>query len=230
MTQACPLCAHPTTQPFHADPDRDYLHCPRCDLIFVEREALLGPAAEKARYDRHENDPTDPAYRHFLNQLVQPLLARLGPPPLKGLDFGSGPGPTLSIMLAEQGYPMRIYDPFYAPNPQVLDETYDFVTCTETLEHFYTPHIEWHELVNLVKPGGWLGIMTRIHPSPEDFPAWSYKNDDTHVSFYSQKTFTFLADQDDLHVDFIGDNVILFYKPVGWQPPRPTGQTTTPNR
>jgi hypothetical protein len=37
---------------------------------------------------------------------------------------------------------MRVYDHYYAPNPHILEETYDFVTCTETFEHFFTPHRE----------------------------------------------------------------------------------------
>jgi len=213
MSQPCPLCIHPNTHDFHHDADSAYRHCPVCDLIFAARIDLLKPKEEKARYDLHENDPNDLDYREFLNQLAQPLLARLKPPPLKGLDFGSGPGPTLPIMMAEQGYTMRIYDHFYAPNPQVLEDSYDFITCSETFEHFYTPWVEWRLLVDLVKPGGWLGIMTLLLPSPEAFAHWHYKNDDTHVSFYSRNTFQFLAKHDQLKVEFIGDNVILFQKP-----------------
>lgn len=222
MRQPCPLCLAQKTQDIHRDQYRAYQHCLICDLIFVARDDLLSPEEEKALYDLHENDPNDLDYRKFLNQLAQPLLARLKPPPLRGLDFGSGPGPALPIMLAEQGYTMRIYDHFYAPNPQVLADSYDFVTCSETFEHFFTPRVEWRLLVNLVKPGGWLGIMTLLLPSPKEFADWHYKNDDTHVSFYSRNTFLFLAKRDDLKVEFIGDNVILYQKPEDWQRPRVT--------
>ena len=213
MSEICPLCFCPNTRAFYLDSDRAYLHCPICDLIFVDRSALLDPESEKVRYDLHENNPDDPGYRMFLNQLAEPLLDRLDPPPLRGLDFGSGPSPTLSIMLAEHGHIMRIYDHFYAPNPEILVDSYDFVTCSETIEHFYTPRIEWDLLVNLIKPGGWLGFMTQMHPSLAKFPNWHYKNDDTHVSFFSQKTFNFLAHQDGLFVELFGENVILFQKP-----------------
>ena len=216
LTQACPLCTHPKTILFHSDPNRAYLHCPVCDLIFVDRAAILEPPEEKARYDLHENDPGDVGYRKFLNQLTQPLLTKLGDPPLRGLDYGSGPGPALCIMLAEAGHTLRIYDPYYAPNHKVLDETYDFVTCSETFEHFYSPGDEWDLLVELIKPGGWLGIMTLMHPALDEFPDWHYKNYDTHVSFFSRKTFTFLAHQDGLQVSFLGENVILFQKPMQW--------------
>jgi hypothetical protein len=214
---------------FHMDKVRAYFHCEVCDLIFVDRHALLEPREEKARYDLHENDPGDKGYRKFLNQLTQPLLTRLGDPPLSGLDFGSGPGPTLSIMLAEAGHTLRIYDPFYAPNPQVLEETYDFVTCSETFEHFNSPGNEWSLLVDLVKPGGWLGIMTLLHPPLVDFPDWHYKNDLTHVSFFSTITFNYLARHSSLNVKFFGNNVILLQKPKDWKPFRQTLSTKTDN-
>jgi SAM-dependent methyltransferase len=226
MRQPCPLCLAQKAQELHHDQYRAYRHCPVCDLIYVARDDLLSPEEEKTRYDLHENNPNDLDYQAFLNQLTQPLLERLGQPPLKGLDFGSGPGPTLPIMLAEQGYSMRIYDHFYAPNPQVLEESYDFITCSEAFEHFYNPRVEWCLLVDLVKPGGWLGIMTLMLPSPEAFADWHYKNDRTHVSFFSRNTFLFLAKRDDLKVEFIGENVILYQKPEGWQQPIITNRRT----
>jgi len=160
MTQPCPLCLHPETNAFYRDADRDYHRCTQCALIFVSRADLLSAQEEKERYDLHENNPDDPGYRHFLSQLINPLLSKIGPPPLLGLDFGSGPGPTLSVMLEEQGYRIKLYDPFYAPHIETLEQTYDFVTCTETLEHFNDPNKEWDLLIKLVKPGGWLGLMT----------------------------------------------------------------------
>jgi hypothetical protein len=219
MTQACPLCENHNIRRFDRDADRTYLHCPDCYLIFVDRENLLPLGEEKARYDLHQNNPNDPEYRNFLNQLAQPLVNRLDPPPLTGLDFGSGPGPTLSILLAEHGYTMRIYDPLYAPTTQVLHDSYDFITCSETFEHFYTPRVEWNMLVDLVKPGGWLGIMTLLFDFDDHFSSWQYKNNLTHVSFFSRNTFQYLAQQDKLLVKFIGDKVILLQKPGTTQRP-----------
>ena len=213
MTQTCPLCENQHIRLFERDSDRTYFHCLVCRLIFVDRDDLLTFREERSRYDLHQNNPNDPGYRNFLNQLAQPLLDRLDPPPLKGLDFGNGPGPTLSIMLAEHGHKLRIYDPFYAPNPQVLNVSYDFITCSEAFEHFYTPRAEWRILVDLLKPGGWLGIMTLMFDFDDDFSSGHYKNDLTHVSFFSQNTFQYLAQQDKLLVEFIGDNVILLQKP-----------------
>ena len=213
MNQACPLCNYPQTNDFYSGPRRVYYRCPQCGLIFVAREHLLTSEAEKARYDLHQNDPEDPGYRQFLQQFTQPLLDHLDPPPLKGLDFGSGPQPVLAQMLEAQGYQMAVYDPFYAPDKEALKSTYDFVTCTETIEHFYEPAKEWALLVSLIKPGGWLGIMTQLVEHPETFADMHYITDATHVSFYSWHTFRFLAERDHLRVKFIDDRIILFQKP-----------------
>ena len=64
-------------------------------------------------------------------------------------------------------------------------------------------------LLEMLKPAGWLGIMTRLVTDEVDFTQWYYKNDPTHVSFFSRETFRYLAERDKLKVEFIGDNVIL---------------------
>jgi hypothetical protein len=96
---------------------RRYGTCAACGLIQVTREDHLTPAAERAHYGTHRNDPADPGYRTFLDRLCAPLVQRL-PPGAEGLDYGSGPGPTLSVMLEEQGFPMRVYDPHFADDAE----------------------------------------------------------------------------------------------------------------
>lgn len=208
----CPLCEQPSASGFTQDARRAYFRCDECALIFADPAARLTRREEKAVYDHHRNDPSDPDYRRFLNRLAQPLKQRLGQKKLRGLDFGSGPGPTLSVMLEEAGHVMSVYDPFYAPDASILGRQYDFVTCTEAIEHFNTPAREWRLLLDLVKPGGRLGIMTRLVTRAEHFPDWHYKNDPTHVSFFSRHTFRYLAKRDGLECEAIGDDVILLMK------------------
>ena len=212
MVETCPLCQRQQTHPLYHDRFRSYLRCQNCDLIFVSRGDLLSPEEEKARYDLHQNSPDDVGYRQFLSSFMNPMIKRIGPPPLDGLDFGSGPCPVLSMMLKEEGYSMSLYDVFYAPQTDVLAREYDFVTCTETIEHFINPQKEWSLLLRLVKLGGWLGIMTQLVQEDRYFPEMHYINDRTHVSFFSRETFQFLAERDGLHLEFEGDNLIFFRK------------------
>jgi len=212
---ACSLCRHPADF-FCADRRRRFFRCPQCELISADPAAHLDRAGEKAVYDQHDNDPADPRYRTFLAQLSQPLLARLKPG-MEGLDYGCGPGPTLSGMLREAGMVMHDYDPLYAPDTALLDRQYDFVTCTEVVEHFNDPGLAWPQLVERVRPGGWLGIMTWLvsDPDPQAFRRWGYKGDPTHVSFYRPATFEWLGRTLGFEVEFAAPRVILMHKPAG---------------
>ncbi len=210
----CPLCDSLRAAEFCRDNDRSYFRCGVCSLVFAEHGSLPTPGEEKQRYDQHRNSPSSPRYRQFLSRLATPLVKRLETTNKHGLDFGSGPGPTLSIMLEEMGFTMSLYDPFYAPDPSVLRKQYDFVTCTEAIEHFHRPAREWGLLTNLVKPGGWLAIMTKLTSGLDHFENWHYKRDPMHVSFFSRETFRYLAARDGLECEFIGDDVILLKKPA----------------
>lgn len=209
----CRLCQSTDVAHFHQDKHRGYLRCQQCLLVFVDEASLLPLAQEKAIYDQHQNHPEDLGYRRFLNRLASPLLQRLGDAPQKGLDFGCGPGPTLSLMLEHAGHTVALYDPIYYPHTHALKQQYDFITCTEAIEHFHYPHKEWQQLLALLKPGGWLGIMTKLVIDQAAFQNWHYKNDRTHVSFFSSETFAYLAQKYGLQWEILGGDVIIMRTP-----------------
>lgn len=188
----CPLCEGTALAELARVEDLPYLRCARCRLTFLHPDHRLPPGQERARYEEHENDPADPRYRAFLDRLAGPLAARLAPG-MEGLDYGSGPGPTLSRMLEERGFPMEIWDPFFAPDPAPLERRYDFVTCTETAEHFFEPGEELRRLDGLLRRPGWLALMTRVLEDDEGFSEWWYVRDPTHVSFYRPETLEWIA-------------------------------------
>ena len=206
----CPLCNSQATH-YYQDNIRTYFQCPGCYLVFVLPEAFLSAEQEKSRYDLHQNSPDDPDYREFLSRMATPMANKLSEKSC-GLDFGCGPGPTLSVIFEEMGHLMALYDLYYFPDKSVLYRTYDFVTATEVVEHLRTP---WHTLDRiwqLVKPGGYLGIMTKMAPNVEDFSRWHYKNDDTHICFYSKETFVWLSRQWQTAPEFVGKDVVIFHK------------------
>jgi len=168
----------------------------------------LSRTEEKAEYDLHQNSPDDQGYRDFLSRIFAPMHDRLAAGS-KGLDFGSGPGPTLSVMFEEAGYSMTIYDPFYAADETALREHYDFVTVSEVVEHFREPKEDLDRVWSCVKPGGLLGIMTKLTLDVESFASWHYKNDRTHVSFFSKETFKWLANRWNADLTFFGNDVIV---------------------
>ncbi|VAW11480.1 Putative methyltransferase associated with DUF414, partial [hydrothermal vent metagenome] len=167
--------------------------------------------AEKAIYDSHENNSDDIGYRKFLSKLSIPLVDKLSDG-MKGLDFGCGPGPTLSVMLEEQGFTVEDYDIFYANKVKLLKREYDFITCTEVVEHLHHPHKELTLLSKLLKPKGFFGIMTKRVINKERFKTWHYKNDPTHVCFYSDQTFEYIADYWNYELEFIQSDVVILTK------------------
>ncbi|SFH83587.1 Methyltransferase domain-containing protein [Modicisalibacter xianhensis] len=212
MPLSCPLCGEMHILPFHRDSRRDYWRCQTCQLVFVERGQHLSSADEKAVYDNHENSPEDLGYRRFLSRLFTPLNERLAPG-ARGLDFGCGPGPTLSVMFEEAGHAMALYDVYYAPDPQVLEDSYDFITASEVIEHLAEPGRVIPRLASRLVPGGWLGLMTKRVQSREAFAGWHYILDPTHVSFFSEATFEWLASHLDMQVEFPAADVVLLHKP-----------------
>ncbi len=207
----CPLCLSEQVQDFATVDDKRYWRCDVCQLTFLSSEHHLGEDAELARYQLHENSPDDPRYREFLGRLSAHLIPKL-PVAAEGLDFGSGPGPTLSVMLEEQGFRMRLYDPFFAPGADALNRTYDFITCTETAEHFYQPGKEFRRLDGLLRSGGWLGVMTEMLEAGMDFARWRYLREPTHVCFYTRETMNWIANRHGWKVEFPRKNVTLFWK------------------
>mgnify|MGYP005653496167 CR=1 FL=1 len=214
--QLCPLCRGGPIVPYLSDKVRDYLNCPVCGLVFVPPAQHIPDQAAKAYYDLHENQSDDPGYRRFLDRLFTPLNQRLSPRS-NGLDFGCGPGPTLSKMFAEAGHNVVLYDLHYAPDKSVFSATYDFITLSEVAEHLADPGTELDRLWQCLDPGGWLGIMTKRVRDREAFRGWHYITDPTHIAYFSEATFEWLADHwssmgATATLQIIGSDVVLFKK------------------
>jgi len=208
----CPLCAFGNYSEFHRDARLSYRQCPCCKLVYVPVAERLSAEAEKAEYDLHQNDCDDPGYRRFLSRLSHPLIERLQPG-ASGLDFGCGPAPALAAMLNDAGYVMSHYDPFYADCPTALTRRYDVITASEVVEHLHQPGEELDRLWSLLRPRGWLGIMTKRVIDRQAFSRWHYKNDPTHVCFFSEATFNWLGAHWGSAALFVDKDVVLFQKP-----------------
>ncbi|MDX1588437.1 MAG: class I SAM-dependent methyltransferase [Oleiphilaceae bacterium] len=210
---SCPVCEAPKTRYFQTVAGRDYYRCTRCQCTYLAPHQRLTPALEKAEYDQHDNQPDDPGYRRFLARLATPLLERL-PAGARGLDFGAGPGPALAAMLTEADHPTNVYDPFYAPDPAPLSQRWDFITCTEVVEHLHEPAVVFRQLQGMLAPGGWLGVMTCFQTEDERFAQWHYRRDPTHVVFYREATMGWLAAHHGWALEIPVKNVALFQKPA----------------
>jgi len=192
MNTNCPLCQSTSEKisPVDGRLQRRYLHCSFCQLIFTHPGDLPRIDEEQTRYEEHENTIEAPGYVKFLNQAIVPTLPLLSTD-MTGLDYGSGPGPTLSQLLERQGIRCLDYDPIFGP--ELPEGPFDFIFSTETFEHFHQPAREMDIIDRLLQPGGILTIMTMFRPPLDEFPKWFYPGDYTHVTFFNQETFEFIC-------------------------------------
>ncbi len=171
---------------------RTFLHCPACGLVFVPDREYPTVAAERSRYDRHDNTPTNLGYRRFLSEVAD-AVDRLDLGAGTILDFGAGEHAVLTQLLQERGRRARDYDPLYGRGLNALAERYDLVIVCEVIEHLRDLTGELTRLESCLHPGGRVLLRTQIHPSVDDIADWWYSRDPTHLNFFARDTLATVA-------------------------------------
>ena len=206
----CRLCSNKNLVDLHSSDERKYYLCPDCKLISVPRKYFLSPEREKERYLSHNNSIEQQGYVDFLNRAIEPALPFLNRTML-GLDYGCGYAPTVSEILAAQGFRCEDYDPFFIAND--LTKRYDFIFSTEVFEHFFNPQQDIKRITELLKPGGLLVVMTEKWQDAQRFDSWYYKRDPAHVAFYHDDTFAFISERFAYHIIYDdGQRVVILRK------------------
>ena len=205
----CPLCLSHSIQQREDVPE--FFNCSTCHLVFKDTQFLVAPEIEKARYLTHNNDVDDLGYQNFVKPIVKMVSENITLEKI-GLDFGAGTGPVITKLLEEKGYHLNLYDPFFHPDSHVLNEKYDYIVCCEVMEHFYHPKKEFQLLFDLLKPNGTLLCMTQLISVYTTFKTWQYRNDKTHVSFYSKKCLQWIKENFGFSSVMIDERLIVFTK------------------
>lgn len=209
----CGVCNAPVIRPLLNIEGRVYRRCDRCMATLMDPAQWLSPGMEYAEYLEHKNNFTDIKYQKFLSKLTNPLLKKLTSVQ-EGLDYGCGPGPVLAQMLSEAGHNMSFFDPFFFPDHALLSGFYDFITCTETIEHFHHPAEEFARFEKMLRPGGWLAVMTCFQTDDTLFSSWHYRRDPTHVVFYREATLRHIASNFGWSCEIPIKDVALMQKPL----------------
>ena len=163
-----------------------------CDLTHLDKRCRLSPAEEHQRYKTHNNDIHDPRYQNFVKPLYEQIKQKFSQGHL-GLDYGCGDGPVLSHLLTLDGYNVKLFDPFFKNDVEVFEFKYDFVYATEVIEHMFSPLEDFKKIKELIQPNGAFAVMTEFVDSQINFETWYYKNDPTHVCFFSEKSCHWVA-------------------------------------
>lgn len=203
----CTLCSTPLTN----KADDYYFICDTCGAYIKNVKYYLTTEQEKCRYEEHHNDVNDLGYQKFTSPITNNILEKFSPKHL-GLDYGCGTGPVISKMLQDKGYKVELFDPYFYPNQKYLDYRYDYIIACEVFEHFYHPKEEIERLIGLLKPNGYLYIMTHLYSSQIDFKKWYYRKDPTHVFIYTEKSISFIANKYSMYIERQSDRLIILKK------------------
>ncbi|HBD95265.1 MAG: hypothetical protein A2015_16265 [Spirochaetes bacterium GWF1_31_7] len=210
----CILCQSINNFEIHfGNKNKTYYKCNNCDLLFLDSSHLPAFFEEKSRYLTHENNIENKGYVSFLMTAIEPALSffKKG---MKILDFGCGPGPTLNLILKNNGFDCDIYDPIFYPE---IDRTkkYDAIFATECFEHFFNPLKELKMIDTFLQSNGFLIIMTELWSETKPLSEWWYSKDITHVTFYKKSTFEYIADTFHYTIVYENNKNILILKKDG---------------
>ncbi len=209
----CPLC-NSNSLPFYIGPLGEYHRCELCFSIFLLPEYHLNDEDEKKRYETHNNDVTDSGYQKFVQPLVDAVLGSFSKEQ-KGLDFGCGEGPVISYLLKKKGFDIDLYDPFFNDDETVFSRNYNYIILSEVMEHFHRPDKEFNTLFSLLNPGGKIFCLTELYRDDIDFSKWHYKDDETHVFFYHERSIEYIAERFGNSTFMINGRLIIFISVEG---------------
>lgn len=201
MTEiVCKICTHDVRTIHDGQLGIDYYYCNHCRFMSMDEKKIVTPEQERKRYLAHINTREDKKYVDMLKGFIEISVKPFRKNIKTALDFGSGPGPVLSMLLEEMGCETDIYDIYFAPKKVYRAKSYDLITCTEVLEHLKHPLETLRDLKKHLEPGGILAAMTLFHPvegvdmeSEAVFRDWWYRRDPTHISFFRPGTFKYIA-------------------------------------
>lgn len=200
----CKICKHKTQHIFTNEImnkyDVKYYQCPNCFFIQTEEPYWLTEAYSSAIAN---NDLTilERGYKDtiILNQILKNIASK----DYKFLDFGGGYG-ILCRLMRNLGYDYYWYDKFanniFANGFEYKDEKINLVTCFEVFEHFSDPMEEIKKILDICDE---VIITTDLYDDENKLPpyTWSYYSfiSGQHISFYSKKTFEFIAEKFNLN-------------------------------
>ena len=209
-TNQCSLCKS-KTEYYLKFRKKDYYICQNCGSIEMHPDFFISAEKEKKRYELHKSDILDIGYQRFVEPIIDYVISNFDYRH-EGLDFGAGNGQIIAKILKSKNIDIKVYDPFFHNDKNVLNSKYDYIIACEVIEHFHNPSEEFSLLFSLLKSGGKLIIMTDPLKKESSFIDWYYKNDETHVFFYSSTTFEYIKNNYGFKSVDINGRLIVFEK------------------
>lgn len=188
----CPLCEAAGCTAFFKDVRRTFFFCNECKLLFVPAEEHISLDDEKKRYDLHDNSTANKGYIRFLEEIAG-VIEDLKPVDQNVLDYGCGKNAVLGMLLQRKGVTIDSYDPLYSLGIECLSKKYDILVLCEVVEHMRNLKDEIRRIKKILDKNGKIILRTNVYPSVEEFCTWWYKEDMTHINFFSRKSIQLFA-------------------------------------
>ena len=142
----------------------------------------------------HENSISNKGYITYLNKIIKNTVNPFLNQGSRILDFGCGSEQTWADLLIDEGYTVTSFDPYFDSGKEWMSQNFDAITAIEVFEHLSSPSLELNTLTKCLSPGGYLIIRSMLHNNSWiDFSNWWYKDDPTHISFYSKDTINYIC-------------------------------------
>jgi len=181
-----------------------YHKCSNCGFIFLDDKFYPELDVQKERYELHNNSLENEGYVKMFEDFISKCILPFKDNSAKCLDFGSGPEPVLAELLKRRGFDVDIFDLHFTDDDSYMQKKYDVVCSTEVFEHLLDPITVLKKLVGLLSDGGIISIMTQFSDN-QDFEKWRYRNDITHMCFFSKKSLELMAENLGLKVLFMDE-------------------------
>ena len=207
----CTVCKNNKIEFFLNVKNLEYWQCEFCKATLLHPIHHISSNKEKKHYLKHNNKIDDTHYRDFLSNLIKPLKDKISIDDI-GLDYGCGYAPALVDILKKNGFNIELYDPFFFKNDNIFLRKFNFITCSEVVEHFFNPYEEFNKIDELLGRNSWFAVMTSFMTEDHLFKNWYYRRDPTHVVFYKKITFKVIANQRNWTIIFPSKNIVLFHK------------------
>jgi glycosyltransferase involved in cell wall biosynthesis len=175
---------------------RPFYLCNNCGLIFSD--CSLSQEEIKKHYQSQYANNFD------WNKEAKALLevVRFAVTPRKIFDFGSGSG-LLADAFRSMGCEVDNYEPMFHGDfrAENYNNSSDLVILNEVIEHIEDVLKTFDNVYSVTRPGGIIFIKTlttdaivnESNKFQELFNNWWYKDDQTHVSFFCQRTFEYIC-------------------------------------
>ncbi len=171
-------------------------YCSRCELL--KKINILCEKEEKTRYDKHVVDSN---YFFYMKKIYENFKDYLKDGNI--LDFGCGKAKAIESISDRM---VISYDKYYLKN-EYKNNKYDNIVLIEVIEHISDFYNTLCELIKLLNSGGRIIINTNLHNN--QFDKWWYFRDITHVVFFSETTFKYIASKLNLKIITISGNLIV---------------------